>query len=261
MASTRSKFYLGLKLLSWLVLIGLFTIITLAAIRKREELRCDSILVRFKKDKNLGFIKSADVMKEINDANPSWSGEKISKLKLNIIENAVKQNEYVKRAELYLDSRNQINVMIEPKEPLARVNGSYGTFYLSENWDKMALNPNYSMRIVHLSGRVDRLINPITKVDSFINLEVKTILNYIKKNKVWTDAIDQIYISPDGKVELVLMFCEPIVKLGFIDSKFEKRMEKLNNFFKLAPNYQQLSNYSELDFQFTNQVIARKKNL
>lgn len=259
MASTKSKFYLGLKLLSWLGLIGLFTVISLAAIDKRENLRCDSILVRFKKDKNLGFIKSEDVMQEIHSANPFWSGQKISTLKLNIIENAVKQNEYVKHAELYLDSRDQLNVMIEPKQPIARINAAYGAFYLSENWDKMSLNSNYSMRIIHVSGRVDKLTNPISKMDSFINLELKTMLDFIKKNQIWSDAIDQIYIAQDGKMELILMFCEPIVKLGFIDKNFEKRMKKLDNFFKLATQYQQLSNYNELDFQFTNQVIAKKK--
>jgi cell division protein FtsQ len=256
----KGNFLLGLKLLSWLGLIVLFTVVSIAAINKRNNLRCnESILVRFKKDKNLGFIKTNDVMHEIKLANPSWSGQKISQIKFNLIENAVKQNEYVKRAELYVDSRDQINVMIEPKVPIARINGTYGAYYLSENWDKMSLSPNYSMRIVHISGRVDRLINPMTQVDSFINREVKSILDYMNKNTVWRDAIDQIIVTPDGKIELALMFAEPIVKLGFIDGKFEKRMEKMNNFFKIAPNYQQLSNYSELNFEFTNQVVAKRK--
>lgn len=257
---SKGKFLLGLKLLSWLGLIVLFTIVSIAAIKKRDNLRSDgTILVRFKKDKNLGFIKTNDVIREINLANPAWKDQKISQIKFNLIENAVKQNEYVKRAELYVDSRNQINVVIEPKQPIARINGSFGAYYLSENWDKMALSSNYSMRIVHISGRVDRMINPMTQVDSFINMEVKKILEYMKKNTVWRDAIDQIYVTPQGKIELSLVFAEPIVQLGFLDSKFEKRMEKLNNFFKIAPNYQQLSNYSELNFEFTNQVVARKK--
>lgn len=258
---TKVKFLLGLKLLSWLGLIVLFSVISIAAIHKREDVRCDSILVRFKKDKNLGFIKNSDVIREINLANPSWSGQKVSQIKLNLIENSVKQNEYVKQAELYLDSRNQINVLIEPKQPIARVNGTYGSYYLSEKWDKMPLSSNYSMRIVHISGRVDKLTNPVNQVDSFINLEIKTLIDYMNKNAVWRDAIDQIYINPEGKIELSLVFCEPMVKLGYIDANFEKRMNKVNIFFKIAPTYQQLSNYSELDFQFTNQVVAKRKNI
>lgn len=256
---TKPKILMSLKLLSWIGLIVLFIVVSIAAVERRSNVKCDTILVRFKKDQNLGFIQSKDILKEINESNPTWRGQRISHIKFNLIENAVKQNEYVKKSELYLDYKNQINVLIEPKAPIARVNSSYGAYYLSENWDKMSLNSNYSKRIVHISGRVNQLINPQTKVDSFINTEIKTLLKFMEMNKVWTDAIDQIYITSNAKIEIVLIFCEPIIKLGFLDENFEKRMEKLENFFKNAPKYQNISDYAELDFQYSNQVVAKKK--
>jgi len=259
MKKTKTKVLLGLKLLSWIGLIVIFIVVSVAAVNKRQNVRCDSILVRFKQDKNLGFIQSKDILKEIHNADPAWSGQKISNIKMNLIENAIKQNSYVKNSELFLDNQNRINVVVVPKAPIARINTSSESYYLSESWDRMDLSPNYSKRIIHISGRVERLLNPISSVDSFINYEVKTILNFIDKNKIWTDAIDQIYINPVGKIELVLTFCEPLIQLGFIDENFEKRMIKLDNFLRIAPRFQNISNYQSLDFQFSNQVVARKK--
>jgi hypothetical protein len=93
----RTQLLLSLKLASWLGMIVLFLVISIAAVEKRNAARCQNIKIRFKNDQNLGFIDSRDVMKEVTQADPAWQGQKLSRVKFNLIENGVRQNEYVKK--------------------------------------------------------------------------------------------------------------------------------------------------------------------
>lgn len=257
---SKPKVLLFLKSLSWIGMIALFIVISAAAIEKRNSMHIQNIKVRFKNDDNLGFVDSRDILKEVNSAFPSWKGSKLSKIKFNLIENGVKQNEYVKSAELYIDNQDYVNVVLVPKKPIARINSEFGDYYLSEDWDRMSLSDKYSKRIVFVSGRVHGITNPKTKLDSFIQQSLSKVLKYSEENTIWRDVIDQIYINDNGKIDLVLSFCEPIVKLGYVDNDFEKRMHKVDNFFKTAVRCHDLSMYEELDFQYSQQVVAKKKS-
>lgn len=255
----KLKILLALKSISWIGMIVLFIVISIAAVEKRNNSRCQNLKIRFKNDDNLGFIDSRDVLKEVNQADPSWKGQKLSKVKFNLIENGVRQNEYVKKAELYLDNQENINVVLIPKKPMARINSNYGSYYLSEDWDRMGLSSKFSKRIVHVSGRVEKLTNPENRMDSLILNSLVRILNYTKTNPIWKDGLEQIYFNENGKVDLVLSFSEPTIKIGYVDENFEKRMKKVDNFFKTIVRCHDLTNYEELDFQYSQQVVARKK--
>jgi cell division protein FtsQ len=250
---------IAVKSLSWIGLVALFIYVSIAAMHVSEENRCDKIRVIFSHDKNLEFIHSKDIIKEVHDANPAWKGQKMNALKADIIENSIRENDYVKTAEVYLDFNKHLNVYIEPKAPIARIHDGGYSYYISENWDKMPLSTNFSKRVVHVTGRVQGLLNPKNLMDSFVEKELKIFLNYASKNDIWTMMVDQVYITPQGKFELYLTFTDAVIKIGFIGKHFEKRMEKVSTFFKIAPYYKNLSEYSTLDFQYSQQVIAMRK--
>jgi len=254
---TRLKALLVLKSISWLVMIALFIGISMAAVEKRDSASCRDLKIKFKNDENLGFIDSRDVLNEVNLADPSWKGKRLTSVKFNLIENGVKQNEYVKKAELYIDSRENINLVLTPKKPLARINSVHGDYYLSEDWDIMSTSSKFSKRIVYISGRVNGIIHPKTRMDSFTQNSLRRILTFCERNTIWQDAIDQIYVNESGKIDVVLAFCKPIVKLGYVDDNFEKRMNKVSNFFRTVMRSHDISIYEELDFQYSQQVVAK----
>jgi hypothetical protein len=96
-------------------------------------------------------------------------------------------------------------------------------------------------------------------MDSFVKQSLVKLLYFIEKNSVWKDATEQIYINENGKIDLVLLFSEPIVRIGYVDDNFEQKMNKVNAFFKTMVRCHDLANYAELDFQYSQQVVARKK--
>ncbi len=259
MSKQKTKVFILLKSLSWLGLVMIFAYISYAAFNYRKDQVCDKIRVVYNKDKNLGFLDTEEITKEIYSANPNWSGSKITKLKADIIEKQIKDNEYVKNAEVYLDNQKNLNLYIEPKAPLARIHDNYNTYYLSEMWDKMPVSSRFSSRVVQVSGNVKGITNPVSKLDTLIKNQIKILLDYTENNKIWKTIIDQIYITESGKIEFILTFSDVLIQMGYIDSNFEKRMEKLKQFFQVAPFYKNISEYSTLNLQFHQQVVATKK--
>jgi hypothetical protein len=122
----------------------------------------------------------------------------------------------------------------------------------------MPTSGKFSKRVIAIMGATQGLLNPITKTDSFIQYEVKTILNFVKENDFWAKAIDQVYVEPNGKIELVMVFSHAILKFGTINEDYEKRFNKILIFYKSVLNYVDLSQYKYLDFTYKNQIIGIK---
>lgn len=261
MKSEYKKIMPTLKLLSWIGLVVFFIFITMTAMNRADSQRCDRIRVVFQKDKNLGFIHSSDIQKEVNRANPLWKGKQPRDIKANMIEHHIRENDYVKDAEVYVDHNQNLNVYIVPKLPIARIHNGYESYYLSEMWDRMPVSMRYTSRVIQVSGHVAHLTNPTSAMDSLVENELKVFLNYLDQNPEWKAVIDQIYITPRGKFELYLAFSDVTIRMGYIQNGFEKRMEKMKNFFKSMPYYKDLSQYTTLDFQYSQQVIATRKSI
>lgn len=260
MQAKKSTYITTLKSISWFVLIAVFVGLSCLAFRVNDQQSCKRVRVLFRHDKNLGFLQSSDIYKEVANANPNWSHTTAQKIKANMIENHIRENDYVKDAQVYVDHHQNLNIYVEPKAPIARIHDGYDSYYLSENWDRMPTSTRFSSRCIQVSGAIDHILDPRSKKDSLIQHELKTILNYIDKNNGWKAVIDQLHFDSYGRLEMNLTFIEPSFKMGFVDGHFDKRMQKAYQFVKHASQHIDLNEYDQFNFTFSQQVIGTKKN-
>lgn len=248
-----------IRLIGWIGVVTVFAMATYYAIGRKNNVRAKEIKLVFVGNKGNYFINEKDMLKEVDLVNSHWKGKRIIDLKINALEESIKRNEYVKNAQIVSGQNGKLTIFVEQKNPIARVfEGGEQSYYLSENWDKMPTSGKFSKRVITILGTTQGLLNPVTKTDSFIQYEVKTILNYSRENDFWAKAIDQIYIEPSGKIELVMIFSQSILKIGTINEDFEKRFNKILIFYKSVLNYVDLSQYKYLDFTYKNQIIGIK---
>lgn len=241
------------------ILTVLFIAISIAAISKKESLRCHEVRVLIDKKNNLGFVNDKDILKEINHANHQWIGSRVQDLNVNRIEETIRANEYINKAEVYLNHQGVMNVYIEQKNPMVRIYNNGESYYLSDQWTRIPVSTKFTKRTIHVLGNTARLLDPITSLDSLIVLETKGLLKYIEKNEFWKNAIDQIIIGQNGKIEITLIFADAVIKLGYIHEKLDAKLNKVYNFFKITSQNVPINQYKELDFQFENQVVGTKK--
>jgi cell division protein FtsQ len=248
-----------IKFITWIGFVAIFAIASFYAIDTKNNVRAKNIQLIFTNKKGNYFINEKDILTEVDRFNAHWKGKRIIDLKINELEKSISQNEYVQNAQIVSGQNGNLTIFVEQKNPIARIfEGEQESYYLSENWDKMPTSNNFSKRVIAVMGSTQGLLNPITKTDSFIQYEVKTILNFVKENDFWAKAIDQVYVDPNGKIELVMIFSHSILKFGTINEDYEKRFNKILIFYKSVLNYVDLSQYKYLDFTFKNQIIGIK---
>lgn len=247
------------RLIAWIGVMAVFALASYYAMDKKNNVRAKEIQLVFTDKKGNYFINEKDMMKEVELVNSNWKGKRIIDLKINALEESIKRNDYVRNAQIVSGQNGKLTIFVEQKNPIARVfEGEGQSYYLSENWDKIPVSSKFSKRVITIMGSTQSLLNPITKTDSFIQFEVKTILDYIKENDFWAKAIDQVYVEPSGKIEMVLVFSHSVLKFGTITEDYEKRFNKIMIFYKSVLNYVDLSQYKYLDFTYKNQIIGIK---
>jgi cell division protein FtsQ len=248
-----------IRLIAWIGVVAVFAIASFYAMDKKNNVRAKDIQLVFTDKKGNYFINEKDMMKEVDMVNAHWKGKRIIDLKINALEESIKRNDYVQNAQIVSGQNGKLTIFVEQKNPIARIfEGEGQSYYLSENWDKMPTSGKFSKRVIAIMGATQGLLNPVSKTDSFIQYEVKTILNFVKENDFWAKAIDQVYVEPNGKIELVMVFSHAILKFGTINEDYEKRFNKILIFYKSVLNYVDLSQYKYLDFTYKNQIIGIK---
>lgn len=247
------------RLILGIGLVALFIAISVSAISKKESLRCQDMRVFINKKHNLAFVNEKDIQKEINSINSQWIGTRVQDVSVNKMEDVLRSNKYVEKADIYINQQGVLNVFITQKNPIIRVDNSLESYYLSDKWEKIPLSPKFTKRTIHIIGRTETFLEPITPLDSLISLEIKALTTFTEKNEFWKNSIDQIIITPSGKIELILIYSDALIKLGYIHEKLEARLNKVFNFYKITTQNVDISKYKELDFQFENQVVGIKK--
>lgn len=167
-------------------------------------------------------------------------------LDLNLLENTLRSNSMIKKAEVYLTINGVLNARIEQKTPIARVS-TKASYYIDDDGFYMPLSSNYSARVPLVTGIVqeNNLTNVYTVAQKINNDE------FLKKNVI------EIHQDDDEKLYLKLRQCSFLVHLGSINF-LVKKISNLKAFYQKSLKEQTLKSYSKIDLQFENQVICTK---
>jgi cell division protein FtsQ len=181
-------------------------------------------------------------------------GQPVQRLKLRKMESMMKQNVWVKNAEMFFDNLQVLQVSIEEREPVARlfqVNGA--SFYIDTALSFLPLSTK-------LSARVPVFTNlPIQKQkDSLLLKQIIEMAAYINADSFFTAQISQINISAENHFEIVPLIGDHIVYFGDA-SDIRAKFKKLNAFYRSAWLERGIYTYEKLDIQYKNQVIGIKK--
>ncbi len=245
-------------LTAWLLVISGITTLLIAANRKQKEHLCKQVLIGIRGTGEKFYIEKDDVLNLVErTANGSILQRSITTIDLARLEKALETNSWIKDAELYFDSKDDLHVFIEEREPVARiftVDGS--SFYIDSSGHKMPLLNNLSARVPVVTGFIDA--RKLSAKDSVLFKEMKEVALFIYSNKFWNEQIGQIDITPERKFELVPVIGDHIIKLGS-GVKVEEKLNRLFVFYKQVMSKTGFNKYAALNIEFDGQVVAVQK--
>jgi cell division protein FtsQ len=242
----------------WVCIGGGMLSLLIAAIGKKNKEDCADYTIAIKNsDENL-FIDANDIRKLLKSgAGFEIKGKKISEINLKKLEQLLRENVWIRKAEMWFDNRNVLHVEVYEREPIARIFTTAGnTFYIDSTEKKLPLSDRLSARVPVFTGFIDKKV--YSSKDSMLLTDVKKIATYIKDDPFWMSQVAQIDITAERNFELSPVVGNHLIKLGN-GKDIEKKFNRLMIFYKQVLAQKGFDAYSTIDVQYAGQVVGTRR--
>lgn len=230
-----------------------------AAIQQKDAKKCTGVNINISGASKIIFVDKNDILNTITAiSNGGAAGKPIGSFDLKAIETALQRNVWVKNAQLYFDNNELLQVNVSEREPVARVfTSTGGTFYIDSSIAMLPLSDKFSARLPLFTGfPSDKKV--LLKKDSNLLRDILAVSNAIRQDSFYMAMIEQVDITPQRTFEMIPKLGNNIIVFGDGKNAPEK-LTKLQVFYKEVMLKAGWNRYSEINVQYNNQVVAKRK--
>lgn len=258
----EKKQYNGTKIFANILwaLLGLATVVLLgAAISLKHNKRCKGVEINISGVQNNFFIDKTEINSIIEKlSGGTLIGKPLGSINLAAIENNLKKNQWIMKAELFFDNNEVLRVDVREREPVARIFTITGSsFYLDSTLTRLPLSDKSTARVPVFTNFPSQQ-KVLTKPDSVLLTDIKNISSYILNDPFWMAQIDQIDITPERTFEMIPKIGNQIIVFGKADN-YQEKFTNLLTFYKQVATKVGWNTYSKINVQYKNQVVAVKR--
>ena len=256
--NTKATIRKILFVMLWVCIGGGMLSLLIAAIGKKNREDCTDYTIAIKGSAEKFFINADDIRKILRSgAGSELKGKKISEIDLKKLEQLLRNNVWIRKAEMWFDNKNVLHVEVYEREPIARIFTNAGnTFYIDSTERKIPLSDRMSARVPVFTGFPDQKV--YSAKDSLLFTDVKNIATYIKNDPFWISQVAQVNITADRSFELSPVVGNHLIKLGN-GKDIEKKFNRLMIFYKQVLAQKGFDAYSTIDVQYSGQVVGTKR--
>lgn len=248
-----------LAVIVWVLLTSGTVVLLVAAISKRNNERCAGIDIKITGVQNNYFIDKKDVLDILEKGyGGTLKAVPIHSIDLAQMETDLQKSKWIKNAELFFDNNNILKVRIKEREPIARIFTTSGSsFYIDSSLVRLPLSDKFSPRLpVFTDFPTDVIV--LSKEDSNLVQEIKTLSEFIGENPFWMAQVDQIDINPDRSFDLIPKLGNQVIHFGTADDYLDK-FNNLLCFYKQLLTKIGWARYSAISVQFKGQVVGVRR--
>ncbi|MFB6455174.1 cell division protein FtsQ/DivIB [Chitinophaga sp. Hz27] len=244
----------------WVVALGGFIVLMVAANNIKDESRCKKIIVKFQGEDDKFFIEAKDIKSLITkDKSINPVGKAIGEIDIRQLEKLIDTDPWVKNSELYFDNQHNLNIKITQRDPVARVfTFSGNSFYLDGSGEKIPVSTRYAAKVPVFTG-FPTDAEKVQKTDSLLTAQIVAMGTYIVNDPFWMAQVEQLLITPDRKFEFIPQLGDQVIAFGE-GTDIEKKFTKLLAFYKEGLNKVGWDKYSRINIAFEDQVVCTRKN-
>jgi cell division protein FtsQ len=246
-----------LFILFWVLIGGGMLTLLLAAIHKKNKSDCKGYSIEIRGAKNIIFLDKSDIEKEmLTQMKGSPVGMPVSSIHLEELQQIWEKSDWVRQAELYFDSKDELHIIIHEKEPVARVfTQENNSFYLDSAANKLSLSDKFSARLPVFTGFPDK--KTYSARDSALLKDIRTLARYVSNHPFWLAQATQFDITAQHRFEMIPLIGNHIVRIGDAED-LDKKFNRLLAFYQQVLGKTGFNKYRIIDVQFDGQVVASK---
>ncbi|MTI41868.1 cell division protein FtsQ/DivIB [Fulvivirga lutimaris] len=244
----------GVKIIAAAVV--LLSVISFAERKQGAEV-CKDIVVKLDNQYDNFFIDENDIIALMtDDGDDIIIGKDFEEINLKTIEERVRTQKFLQKAEIYKDLKGNILVNAKLRRPFARiVEPSVPRGYISTDGVVLPPSSKYTSRTIILSGS---FMKELVKSDLTATEEgqkIYELLKFIDGDKFWKAQIAQIDIDKKMNVLIYPQVTKQIVEFGQPDD-LEAKFKKLKVFYKQILPQKGWNTYERVNLKYKDQIIA-----
>ena len=242
------------------VLVGAGVIVLLvAAIKMKNSELCKGLNINIRGVNNVLFVDKNDITNTITDnVGGSPVGMPVIEFELKKLEAEIMKDVWVKKARMFFDNNEVLQVNVDEREPLARVfTTGNTTFYIDSAIMMLPLSQKFSARLPVFTGfPSDKMV--LAKEDSALLKSVLKLSIAIQKDSFAMAMIDQVDIRTDRTFELVPKLGNSTIEFGDA-TDLQEKLYKFKLFYVNVISKSAWDKYSVISLQYKHQVVDRRK--
>jgi cell division protein FtsQ len=234
-------------------------VLLIAAINNRNNKACKGYKIVISGNNNQVFLNHKIIANIITDNNAEkLEGKPISTFDLKNTEDKLKQNVWVRNAELFFDNNEVLQINITEKQPVARVfTVGSNTFYIDSGGSQLPVAMGQPVKLPVFTNYPSEKIKA-HGTDSSLLLDIKTLGSFILQDSFWMAQIDQIYITPSRTFEMIPVVGNQTIEFGD-GSDYKAKFTRLFFFYKEVLSKTGFNKYSKINVQYQGQIIGTRK--
>jgi cell division protein FtsQ len=246
----------------WLIAGAGIIVLIIAAVNSRNHQVCSGYEIEIKgsSDKK-SFIDKKDV-ENILTINKTvvFKNKPVKSIDLGVVESRILKESWIKEAQIFFDNNEMLKVIVEQREPIARIfSSSGGSFYIDSNGKRMPLSDRISAKLPVFTGYpVDAKKNR-TPAELKLIRDIKDLSIFLLNDPFWMAQISQIDITPSKEFEMVPVVGSHVIEFGD-GTALEDKFKKLFVFYKQVASKSGMDKYERIKVQYENEIIGVRKN-
>jgi cell division protein FtsQ len=243
----------------WILLGGVTVFLLGAAIKSKPRHTCKGVEISIHGVSNNFFVDKKDILHTIERSeNAKPVGKAIGSFHLKKLEQELEKNVWIRSAEMFFDNNEMLQVVVQEREPIARVFTTAGTtFYIDDELAMLPLSDKFSARLPVFTGfPSDNKV--LSKADSSLLADVKTISLGLQKDSFSMAMIEQVDITPGRIFEMIPKIGNQVIVFGD-GADTDTKLDKLKLFYKEVMSKAGWNKYSVINVQYRNQVVAKRR--
>ncbi|MEZ5029953.1 MAG: hypothetical protein R2787_01000 [Saprospiraceae bacterium] len=244
--------------LIWLMIFMLIgSVLTTSMLSKREALAAE-VMIEIKPLKNGGALITTEQVKTLLEAKfPTKDPDRISRVPLKQLEEAINAHPLVQHADVYVDARNRVRVRIEQPEPLIRViDGHAASYYLDAEGRRIPLSTAYTPRVMVATGSIPPYRDSILNYPDHVLSQLVQLSAHVEQDEFVKALIEQVYVK-NKEIYLVPKMGQFEILLGDA-SQLEAKFRRLKAFYQHVLPSAGWDKYELVNLAYKGQIVCRK---
>ena len=218
---------------------------------------CNEVVITINNQLQNHFIDELDVLKLVNDnGSEAVIGAPYSRINMRVIEARVKNEPFIRDAQLFRDHKGNLVVNVEQRRPVARIIRSNGPdAYIADDGVILPVSEKFSSRVVLVSGKGMKELSEIQQVKNTEYNELFELINYINQDEFLSAQIAQIHFEDDNEIILYPQISKQVIEFGGFDN-METKFKNLMIFYKQILPRKGWNVYKKVNLKYKDQIIC-----